>query len=691
MAVDIYIHGSTDKPEYRDAKLLKDLFDNQLPKDIYGKIIIANNQTLFGQKVKDIDLIVIGQISSKFTLDLNCPAQVIDKATNEKIIEDKKVNQIRIRNFCACIETKSHPTDCVEIRSGNSLWVYYSNKGWHSATEQSEEQKYSLLKFFKSELNLSPFINNLIWLTEISDKELDSATKTPNNNWLPSEFSIQRFFEKLCLQSIPVQIEDGSINLWNFSNRYANSIDKSFELFETVKKIPSFWTRKKLEQITSKLIDTDTQEYSKAIGQKLLAIRGRAGTGKTIKLLRLACDMQANHAKRCLILTYNHALVSDIRRNLALIQVPDGFNPETPSVNCMTIHKFIYDFCISLEISLIEGEKRNADYIDDFIINYDDYLNMIVKYLDEEVITIDDIQKAMKKYHNLISWDIILIDESQDWKIAERDILFKIFGSSNIIIADGLDQFVRSQTICPWREGVPYFDKRPERKNLRQRSNIAKFVNLVATEMELDWELIPQKELVGGKIIICETTFDFDVFKSELANCLNAKNQPYEMLFLTPPLYVKTKPHEKYGTDKFFDQTDEFRKQGFELWDGTQRDLRTDYPTKLSQHRLLQYDSCRGLEGWTVVCLALDEFVRYKIETLETEPSPHGLLPLENDEDRRKRFVNLWTLIPLTRCIDTLIITLKNTDSIFSKMLKKIYMENTDFIQWESLQEKKII
>ena len=97
-------------------------------------------------------------------------------------------------------------------------------------------------------------------------------------------------------------------------------------------------------------------------------------------------------------------------------------------------------------------------------------------------------------------------------------------------------------------------------------------------------------------------------------------------------------------------------------------------------HELLQYESCRGLEGWTVVCLELDEFMRYKFETFEEVDT--GELALETFEEKRERFVNLWTLIPLTRAIDTLIITIKNPASKIAKVLNEIYLKNPDNIEW---------
>ena len=46
--------------------------------------------------------------------------------------------------------------------------------------------------------------------------------------------------------------------------------------------------RKKLEIITTKVIDRSKQAYAAKLGEQLLVFRGRGGTGKTIRLVQMA-------------------------------------------------------------------------------------------------------------------------------------------------------------------------------------------------------------------------------------------------------------------------------------------------------------------------------------------------------------------------------------------------------------------
>ena len=46
------------------------------------------------------------------------------------------------------------------------------------------------------------------------------------------------------------------------------------------------------------------------------------------------------------------------------------------------------------------------------------------------------------------------------------------------------------------------------------------------------------------------------------------------------------------------------------------------------------------------------------------------------------RHVALWSLIPLTRAIDTLVITIEDKNSDVCNILREIYNENPDYVEW---------
>jgi hypothetical protein len=693
MPIKIRIKGNKETNEYQDALQLKQLFESSLDiNSTNGEILIIANATLFGQETKDVDLIVIGDFEK-----YSCRIKTKAISTNKEEL-DLKERTVFVNSFCFTIETKRHRAEDVRLE-GLNLLVKYNNK-LSDATTQSENQKYALKNFLADRLNFSPYICNFIWFKNICWESIkgllgNNEALFTKHNYLPNSFKFPFLLQLACIQQPPYNPkEKDGIGYKGYSSfsalRKNESFDYSqmesvFEIFEKVKVGTGQLTRKKIEHITSKLLDED-KKWVKNVGEKLIIISGRAGTGKTIKLLRIACDLAINNGARSLILTYNHALVSDIKRTLALAEIPDGVDNYT--VNITTLHKFIYELIIGFGlVTNLKNPEEQAKYIPEFISKYDEYLKELIDCIENGLIQEKEIQELMRSKHERVAWDFILIDESQDWSELEKKIIFTIFGKHKTIIADGVDQLIRSQKKCNWRQGLkPELDfyQKSEKKGLRQEVNLIHFVNEYAKQAGVVWEIEPKQELIGGKIIISTKGYTQELHNEQLKHCKDCQNSEYEMMFLVPPnLVSRTQRENEYGKKievRKFKLTDEFIKMGISLWDLTNTDLRTQYAVELTQHRLLQYESCRGLEGWTVVCLELDEFIRHKLETFVEEESNE--LALESFDEKRKKFIYLWSLIPLTRAIDTLVITLKNKDTDVYKYLRKAYERYPDFVQW---------
>lgn len=690
MSVSITIKGSKETDEYKDALVLKEIFEKGIPHYVNGKILIISNATLFGQDIKDVDLVAIGSFE-KISLNLRTRAKSIDIQTKKEVLDNEiKERQVFINDFCFVFECKKHRAEDVQ-RNGLNLLVKYGDK-ISDVTHQSEKQKYSLKSFFEDRLNFSPYIANFIWLRNVSwdsIKEMvcNDAEVFTSHNYLPNDFNVRFLFQLACIQRIPFTPFDKKENRLKKYSSYSavkrnieidfDRISDVFDIFEKVKDGVGQLTRKKIEHITKNFLDN--QQYAQAIGNKLVIISGKAGTGKTIRLLKIACDIAINKGARCLILTYNLALVSDIKRSLALAEIPDGIDAYT--VNITTLHKFIYELLFGFGIGVVKKTFENgatAEFVENFLLNYKKYLNELYTYLDEGIIDAADINYLIKRNHDAIAWDYILIDEAQDWSDEEKDILFKIFGKEKLIIADGIDQLIRTQTKCNWTRLLKPeidFHKTHGRKGLRQEVNLVNFVNKVAQKLGISWEVAPKEELIGGKVYISTCEYDKNFHEQLYSQTISMGNKAYEMMFLVPPSLVK-----REGDKRSFINSESYLNMGIHLWDGTDSDLRTEYPVELEKHRLFQYESCRGLEGWTVVCLDFDQFIKYKMETFEEEQTLE--LALESVDEKRDRFVYLWSLIPLTRAIDTLVITLKEKNSKIYSVLRETYEENPDFINW---------
>ena len=649
------IANDVDSSEHDAAEALKKIFERDVNSSESGEIFIFPNVTCYGQKVKDIDIVVFGQFQ-------NLARKVFLSPSSEKMIN--------IQSFCFCFEVKDHVASGIEF-TAQSTKVRYKGK-WHDATHQSEQQKYSLKDFLDDSISWSPYICNFIWLRNLSHLDLP----THKNNLLSAGFNFSDLIEKACIKNSPKN-SDGAYTLsctWRKNGTFRD-LEEAFSLFLKAQKPENIGrlTREKLEKITKQAILKD-QKYARSIGEKLVVIRGRAGTGKTIKLLHIAYDLYSKHNQRCLILTYNKALVSDINRLIALAKVDSGIAARTISVQ--TIHSFIYGLMISFR--LIESGSN------EFMPQYEELKAELLALIKSGLERTKDIQSLMESGHDSVAWEKILIDEGQDWPEDEKEILFAIFDSKDFIIADGVDQLVRDKGkyITKWTDKVIHHTPIiPEKKSLRQTRNLCRFVQKYAEYNEIEWNLKSKEDLNGGRVIILAKDYNHLIHKDLLSDCKESGNQPYEMLFLIPPSLVRKVRNNQRGETREFALIEQWTSWGIKIWDGTSANTRSEYPKDVLEHRVLQYDSCRGLEGWITVCLWMDEFFEYKMETFtETDQEQLSLGLLTEDEQRK--YTHRWIMIALTRAIDTVVITLKNPNSRYAKILRDISESCPDFVEW---------
>ena len=623
MPINIKVTGQADTDEYKAGQELKALFETSIPKDIEGDITIVSNVTLFGQEVKDVDLVVFGKLGQGFRRKLKFRPKDQDGYLSRNVY---------FSNFCFAIELKKHSLKDIHVGAMNNILVTYNGKK-HDVTYQSERQKYSLVRYLKNidEVKASVWVSNFIWLKNVTSKELLELTNKGEHNVLPKEFVLDWLLMLLLSQSKPFEHTKNANPYWASQSWKASAVDfvnfeKAFELFEKIKKNVGNISRSHFERMSKKILKD--QKFAEAIldtsdkGGKFVIIQGKAGTGKTVKLLNIACDLCLNYQKRCLILTYNFTLVADIRRTLTFAHIPDGVGRE--SVRIMTLFKFFIDLFEGF------GIYTGKDVLDDkeFFNNYESYCKTLSEFILANKKPDIDIEEIMLQNHQLVSWDYIMIDEAQDWNPFEVEILYSIFGPSKIVILQAPDQKVRASNNPKWVKPKWKIDhdfvQTNEKKSFRQKVNLVNFVNQFADKFNLAWELEPNENFVGGKVIIT-TNYSNDLHKDLYSDCLKNGNKAYEMLFLVAPSKIisdgekeitfKRNEQDENSITKTIKQrhcslVDEFAGV-IDFWDGTNKELRRDYPVKVDQHRLIQYESCRGLEGWTVVCIEIDELVKY--------------------------------------------------------------------------------
>jgi hypothetical protein len=341
------------------------------------------------------------------------------------------------------------------------------------------------------------------------------------------------------------------------------------------------------------------------------------------------------------------------------------------TVEIETIHRYLLHV-----LKAFGFDFNDADYLD----RYSELKQTLLEYLDTQLITAADVAKERRKGANEFCWDKVLIDEGQDWPDDERRILFALFEPRNLVVACGTGQLVRSNSYADWTKGIDYH--RPivyEKRSLRQKKNLCEFQKAYTDHFGVAWDLDPSDELVGGNIIISVGGVSADLLHRLDAKCKRDGNQAYDFLFLAPPSL--TVPE---GDVRRFALRDQFENFGIKVWDGIPRDSRTEFPMDLKEHRVVTYESARGLEGWVVACLDLDCFFDYKMQNPYLIPGyePGQIrLGFSDPEEELERIVHDWVLISFTRAIDTLVISLRDANHDFSKQILSLASNFDDFVE----------
>lgn len=630
MATIVHKNFGEQNDEYKAAciivRKLKDI-------DADGSILAISNLSLpGGEAVKDIDIVIVGFLKDYFIQPFYH-------------VSDASIKTLKVHSFCITIELKSHPIDGVEFNGFGGLSVKYG-KGKHDVIDQSRKQRDSLRNSLRRYGKIEPYVTNLIWLYNIKEDMVPGS----HSGWniLFSDFDANTIFTTAANYNKPIydKYNPNISVLYSFYQGHMDSkLSAIFELFLTSTKALDSLSRQKFEYITNRKEPVDI-EYN----GKLNILKGRAGTGKTIQLIKYAYKEVVDNHRRCVLLTYNQALVSDIKRIATFCDFPDGIDE---AFSVQTIHSFFFQ--------IMEMNGINMDFVEN------DFEEKYVSKMKE--------LSSLPKIRMPFYWDYILIDEAQDCKKEEIELWSKLFRVDQIVIADGVDQFVRNIEFFPWSDS--FKPEAVEEKELviskRQKSNIVSFVNAFAKKAGVNWHVNENRDLSGGQIIVTNK-FDMALF-DDLKNKLVASgNTMYDMLFLVD---------STMGSKKNIGNTiASLLKTGIKVFNGAAEENRSKYPIDLNECRLYNYNSCRGIEGWVVVCLFMDKLVEEKFRYAPYVPKRE----FESDADYKARInreVYKWLLMPLTRAIDKLVITLYDVNSPFSRLLQELHNEKEDYIVWD--------
>lgn len=653
----IELVGVGEGKEYEAAQHLRSQMlavwpDLSQHRDDHVKIFVGLK--LYGHPIEDIDLFVVGHFATPREFD-------IEYKFYPREGEPFVPRWAAVRNFALAIEAKSH--DATGVRFDDKVASVKYPRGWECVTEKCRRQVFELKKYLARNGVPKIYVQDLIYFSGLREADLP----TRPHNCVGIDASFERILNVLGQVSSPVN-NDRRVTL-SFGN------DEVFEcilspdtpLLQTMEPTPL--DRRRMDRIVkAALPDTWLDDLTK----KQIVIRGRGGVGKTVILLQMAYRAYDSTHMRSLLLTYNKALVADMRRTMALLGVPRQI--EKGGISIDTVHAFIGS--LMHELGIIQS-------YDDFLERYEQHKETLLDYLRSGAVSQEDLHDIVDANAGDFAWDTVFVDEGQDWPTNEIDILRAVYSPERIVVADGVDQYVRA-SVADWATGLAQDRLRPRRlrRCLRMKANLAYFVADCADALGLqNWDLEPNPDANGGRVIIVEGDMAAKtaLLEKVFAEAAELGNYPVDLLACVPPSLVH---HDHDGTYSLPGRA--IRQKGGTVWDASSADVREYYPTDRDALRIVQYDSCRGLEGWTVINYGFDDFYEYKYKQWLESPQDLGGL-FDKPEELAAAFAAQWAMIPLTRAMDTLVINVSERPSLVRDALAAVYEQRSDFVEWLKL------
>jgi hypothetical protein len=652
----IQLLGSTEGREAEAAHDLRQLIVESWPwaeKQEDVAIHIIAGVKCHGQKRRDLDILLLASFPEPVPF-----RPFLDIAWGDG--PPFRPKEASVDSLCVVIEVKEQDAAGVDFEGAGRVRVRYFQAGkehWSSATDQNEEQKFSLIGYLQHHGLAAPYVSNLIWLKNLTNKQLPSR---PHN--MLGGNSTWELFLNVLLQLDRKRTTSGG---WVVSAR-TRTFDAAVHLLTRPLKATGL-DRLRMDRITQAAVQP---EWLDLLGTRQVIFRGRGGSGKTVLLLQLAWKAFEERNLRVLLLTYNKALAADIRRLLTLLGVPDDIGLR--SLQIQTVHSFVY--------ALLKGLRYLSGAEEDFLERYESIKEEALEMLRTGAITEGDVASLVSRQPLAFRWDLLFIDEAQDWPENERDLLRHFHPPERFVLADGVDQLVRGQE-CDWHGSLAPGQSRTIflPTCLRMKAALARFANELATLLGLGtWKVTPNPEAAGGRVVVIEGDYfkDRALHADLLSAGAAAGNEPVDMLGCIPPALVGR--NDADGSVESV-PAQMLRAWGFEVWDGASADVRSSYPVSSQELRIVQYDSCRGLEGWITFLWGLDDFFEYKQGSWRPPAGP-GL------DDARQAFLHAvrWLMIPLTRAIDTLVIQVGGRDTPFKRALRQVAESCVDFVEWRT-------
>lgn len=574
-----------------------------------------------------------------------------------------------IHSFVLVIEVKQHSPDLIRFEGPRVLVRY--DQLWSDATYQCDDQTWALKRYqkapYKGKNRRQPtFVQRAIWLRRAHESAFDG---------IPAKSSVPVHFADLNWNGLVDSFVTNRGNVRTLVDHFDHPTHHSIETLRThlTRKVsPTRLDLRRVNALTQTRFDVDKTAYIQNLGKGLLILRGRGGTGKTFALVQVALHL-ARQGKRTVMLTYNHGLIADINRALRFIEEKD------PTLNPLPKLKTRYAFTQDI-------------FIQTFGMAAEEAVKMIPDIGAREERRLSDLMNCKEPIVH--GYDFVLVDEGQDWEDKQRDLMFRLFGPEHVVVADGVDQFV-GQDRCNWDRGdIPINRRHGLRASRRTKAATCQTVAEIALELGLsDWDLVPDPDTHGGRFTVLVEPDARRAVERGL-NILESDQRQETTVKAVDNLIClpSAKMAKGINFSALFDEAIEVNAR--DSWRGFEEEDRRTYPLRDGQLRAVQYSSCRGMEGWTTLCLGLDVFFdfqrknpRIDFEGLEASVrAKEGMFWKSKVDEKLAQEADLfavnWLMIPLTRSIDHLVVHIADEASELCDILRAVSQRLPGSIEW---------
>lgn len=627
--IELDIIGLPGGREFRIAERFADRLSNLLRSWVATsrvRIVSVPSLQCLGCRVQDIDQILFLQIDPPFEFD-------------------HYGRRIEIGEVLLVIEVKGHRANDIRFEH-QSLLVRYSEPAphWLNVSEKAMEQVASVRRFLRELAGYEAHPVHAVFLPEVAREDIPEQVPSV----LGGSFRIGDVLGLLA--SSRVGTRKG--NVVQFRSR--DRIDGVVEALRRARApvTLSALNKVRVQRITERY--ARDQQFYQAVGKKLLVFQGKAGTGKTSFMVRLANDL-ARQGKRSLFLTFNHSLRVELLTLLNSDEALERLRRSRaaagtgliPRVEVSGLDLFMVDL---LEAAGIIRSRYFQDY-------EKDYPPAVRRLADLPTTRLGQI-RAREPFR----FDFVFVDEAQDIRVEERDALMRLYGPQNLIVSIGHDQITRERP-CEWIAAVPEggIHVRRYNRSLRMKEGIVQFVDRLAGLLGIsEYESYEGAEIPGGRVHVHVGKYSRELHAAVMADLAASDSGACPGDLLMAIHETRNGAHGTSGSRPVSSGLRELlRASGNRFWDGLDPETRRrNLPLSSDEVRICNYMSVRGLEAWAMVCFHLDRHFAHAERTI---PS------VEGDIFGRQNRAFGMVAIACTRPINSLVITLSDPGSDFSR------------------------